>query len=118
MYCWTLHALLLTLLTVRGTNVPIISADDYSALMDSLLNGYSKKVRPVRDQSKSVDMAASLWISSINNVIVAEQKIIISAHLQVTWRDEMITWNATEWGIEMMQFNQVLKIWIFQISWP
>ncbi|XP_048740681.1 neuronal acetylcholine receptor subunit beta-3-like [Ostrea edulis] len=79
--------------------------------MNLLLHGYSKKIRPVLDQSKSVDMAVSLWISSINDVIVVEQKMVVSAYVQVTWRDERLSWNATQWGIHTMQFIQG-DLWI------
>jgi hypothetical protein len=108
MICCLLQAILMFCLTVRGHHLPFISVDNYSALMDSLLNGYSRKIRPLRDQSMSVDMGVSLWISSINDVIAVEQKMITTAYLQVTWVDERIIWNKTEWGINKLYFNQVL----------
>lgn len=110
MFCWKLQAVLLFFVTVEGEHLSFIPADDYSYLMNLLLHGYSKKIRPVFDQSKSVDMAVSLWISSINDVIVVEQKMVVSAYVQVTWRDERLSWNATQWGIHTMQFIQVLQL--------
>jgi hypothetical protein len=115
MFRWTLQVLWMSILTVHGTHLPFISVDDYSALMNSVLNGYSKKIRPVLDQSKAVYMYVSLWISSINDVIAHEQKMVTTAYLQVTWVDEMITWNSTKWGINKMFFNQVLQHY-FQTS--
>lgn len=110
MFYRKLQAVLMFLMTVQGVHLSFIPADDYLTLMNSLLKGYSKKIRPLLDQSKSVDMAVSLWISSINDIIVVEQKMITTAFLQVTWTDEMMTWNRTEWGIDRIYFNQVLQI--------
>jgi hypothetical protein len=108
MGCWLLQAAFILFFTVHGGSCS--SIDTYSSLMDSLLRGYSKNIRPLREQLNSVDMEITLFISSINDVIAVEQKMITSAFLHVEWIDEMMTWNDTEWGnIHRLYLNQVLQ---------
>jgi hypothetical protein len=83
------------------------SIEQFTDLKNSLLANYSSKIRPIKAQGDSLQMEASLWISSINDVNAVDQKMITTAYLYVTWVDELITWNATETGIWWMQINQV-----------
>nr|XP_034308493.1 neuronal acetylcholine receptor subunit alpha-6-like [Crassostrea gigas] len=85
--------------------------EEYKDLTDDLLRGYSNKIRPIWNQGQSLPISVSLWVSSVNEVSAVDQRMSTTAYLYVTWIDESLWWNATETGIETMQFNQK-DLWI------
>lgn len=93
--------------SVRATHLSY-RIEDYTTLSESLLANYSNKIRPIRDLGQSLQMEASLWIISINEVSDAEQKMSTTGYLHVKWKDAMITWDSATTGIYWIQFNQVI----------
>ncbi|XP_048740676.1 acetylcholine receptor subunit beta-type lev-1-like [Ostrea edulis] len=85
--------------------------EEYTELQNSLLGNYSSKIRPIKNQGQSLQMEASLWISSINDVSAVDQKMITTAYLNIEWTDELLTWDSTSTGIYWMQINQK-DIWM------
>lgn len=83
--------------------------EEYTELQNSLLGNYSSKIRPIKNQGQSLQMEASLWISSINDVSAVDQKMITTAYLNIEWTDELLTWDSTSTGIYWMQINQVSR---------
>nr|XP_034339162.1 neuronal acetylcholine receptor subunit alpha-6-like [Crassostrea gigas] len=53
---------------------------------------YDKRIRPVRNESQSIGVSVSLFISGINYLDEKTGVFSVTGFLQVTWRDEFLVW--------------------------
>ncbi|XP_061179321.1 neuronal acetylcholine receptor subunit alpha-7-like [Saccostrea echinata] len=97
---------LLFCLGTAGATHLYYTIEDYKSLTESLLSNYSSKIRPIKNQGASLQMQTSMWLIGINDVNAVDQKLVTTAYLYATWKDELINWNSTSTGIYWMQFNQ------------
>ncbi|KAI8500712.1 acetylcholine-gated cation-selective channel [Branchiostoma belcheri] len=85
---------LLTLALVHE-NVAALSEGD---LFTTLMTGYNKDSRPVRDHSKPITVSLDITLAQIIKVDVREQVLTTNLWLRKRWRDEFLTWNSSEYG--------------------
>ncbi|XP_062592342.1 acetylcholine receptor subunit alpha-like [Saccostrea cucullata] len=73
-------------------NVFCASAANVAQLTQDLLTNYDKRVRPLVDQSRAVQLDISFNLCGINSVDEVAEKLITTGFIQVMWTDELLTW--------------------------
>ncbi|XP_044133590.1 5-hydroxytryptamine receptor 3A-like [Bufo gargarizans] len=81
----------------------------HARLIDHLMHGYNKGVRPVQDWRKATDVYVDLFIYAILAVEEKEQLITTYIWYHQSWFDEFLTWDPEE-------FDNVTKISV-PVSW-
>ncbi|CAJ0577269.1 unnamed protein product, partial [Mesorhabditis spiculigera] len=74
--------------------VNLVSAVYEKDLVSHLLAGYNKLARPVRDYNSKLNITVQPQIYSLIEVNELSEQI----KLLLCWKDEFLTWNATEWS--------------------
>ena len=74
-------------------------------------SSYNKFLRPVKNLTTRTDIHLSFSLIAIVNFNEVEETITVTGILPLSWRDEFLTWNATEFGnVEHIHVPQHL-IW-------
>lgn len=60
--------------------------------------GYNKKLRPVQNQSHSVDVGVSVASGSMNKFDELSGELDLSLVFEFTWREERMFWNESDYG--------------------
>ena len=79
----------------------IISANktlSESDLLTELFEDYKPDVRPRRNLSETVNVKLDIYIMSIDKIDEKRQTFTIRAFMEVTWRDDFLTWNPGKYG--------------------
>ncbi|XP_060074960.1 neuronal acetylcholine receptor subunit beta-3-like [Ylistrum balloti] len=87
----------LLLLITRGT-LSSPTLEDVKNVYTYIFHGYDKRVRPVLDQSNVLVVEVGLSMNSINEFDEKLQKLVIAGWFDVTWRDESLVWNISDFG--------------------
>ncbi|XP_052250668.1 acetylcholine receptor subunit beta-like isoform X2 [Dreissena polymorpha] len=76
------------------------TADDVKNLTTTLYKSaeYNKKVRPLKDQNEAVVVGTDLILDAIIDFNEREENLKISGSLFMTWTDEFLQWNTTDYG--------------------
>ncbi|XP_013417352.1 neuronal acetylcholine receptor subunit alpha-9 isoform X1 [Lingula anatina] len=76
------------------------SSDDFYAaaykLKKNLFENYDATIRPVKNKSETVVVYLDISVNQVIEMNAAEQILFLSFWLRQKWRDEMLSWNATE----------------------
>ncbi|XP_060554185.1 acetylcholine receptor subunit beta-like 1 [Ruditapes philippinarum] len=74
------------------------SINDTKDLLTDLFtsNSYNKKVRPIKDQDKEVNVTISFHISAITQFDEQEESLTTAGFLRVEWVDEMLAWKEAD----------------------
>ncbi|XP_048745389.1 acetylcholine receptor subunit delta-like [Ostrea edulis] len=67
---------------------------------------YSNKIRPVYDQDETIYIYTTFYLSSIVEVDAVQQRLVTTAHLGISWTDELLQWDESSTGIERLYFKQ------------
>lgn len=81
-------------------------------------NKYNKYVRPSKSQSavSSTDVHVSFFLAGISELNEISEKLTTTGYLSITWNDQYLTWNASNYGsIEYIIYPQD-AIWKPDIS--
>ena len=74
------------------------------------------RIRPVRQQTTTTTVQMKYFLSSINGYCELSQTLKTSGYLELVWRDEFLTWNASLYG-GVNHINPDLKnVWKPDIS--
>lgn len=83
-----------------------------------ITNNYNKYVRPSKSQSavSSTDVLVSFFLAGISELNEISEKLTTTGYLRITWIDQYLTWNASNYGsIEYIIYPQD-AIWKPDIS--
>ncbi|XP_067672937.1 neuronal acetylcholine receptor subunit alpha-7-like [Haliotis asinina] len=85
--------LLLVLKSSRGQ-------DDHHVLRlhNDLINNNNPKVRPVKNSSDTITVSLELHLLSMSDFDEVTQTVTANGFFLVSWKDEFLTWNASEYG--------------------
>lgn len=87
-------------------------ADTETILLDTLFANYTRYRKPVELYSKTIPVGINLYILSLNEVDVKSQTLHLASWLEVTWTDEYLTWNTSEFSnIQYLRLPAV-KVWV------
>ena len=92
--CLSLWFLLYSSGVLASSNV-ILSETD---LLTTLFEKYKSDVRPRKNLTESVDVFMDICVMSIDKVDEKRQTFTIRAFLDVTWRDDFLTWDKATYG--------------------
>lgn len=67
-------------------------------LLSQLLSGYDKDVRPLHNQSLTLNVGMSMDIRSLESVNEMDQTIAVRTYLRFNWKDELLTWQPQDYG--------------------
>ncbi|XP_059171412.1 neuronal acetylcholine receptor subunit alpha-2-like [Physella acuta] len=82
----------------RGPNVP-----DEQRLLDHIMRGYERSVRPVRNASSPVVIQMGLTLTQVLDMDEKNQVLITNVWLDHEWVDEFLVW-------EPSKFNNITKL--------
>ncbi|KAH3747635.1 neuronal acetylcholine receptor subunit alpha-5-like [Dreissena polymorpha] len=85
------------------------TAEDVKNLTMTLFKtaGYSKTVRPLKNQSHVVVVQTDLVLNSIIDFNEQEENMKISGFLSIDWTDEFLQWNPEDYGgIDVLELPQ------------
>ena len=96
------------------------TGDNLKNLLTDLFttNNYNKYVRPSKSQSavSSTDVHVSFFLAGIGELNEISEKLTTTGYLSITWKDQYLTWNASNYGsIEYIIYPQD-AIWKPDIS--
>ncbi|XP_067670851.1 neuronal acetylcholine receptor subunit alpha-7-like [Haliotis asinina] len=85
--------LLFILLAVRGQ-------DDHHIhqLHNDIFKNNNPLIRPVKNSSDTITVLLQLYLLSISDFDEVTQTVTANGFFFVTWKDEFLTWNASEYG--------------------
>ncbi|XP_063400916.1 acetylcholine receptor subunit alpha-1-B-like [Mytilus trossulus] len=72
--------------------------DEANKLYSDLLDGHNKMIRPLHDNKKSTMVNMSFSLISIKDFDEVTGKFSVVGLLKVTWQDNRMIWNKTEYG--------------------
>ena len=92
---------------VQGTTHTSNAAD----LIKHLLRNTNHLVRPVIDRTKSVNVRFSLELIQIIELDESLQLLTCKFWGRVSWKNEFMTWNKTEWGNVKFTQLRATQVW-------
>ncbi|XP_053402935.1 neuronal acetylcholine receptor subunit alpha-2-like [Mercenaria mercenaria] len=72
--------------------------NDTNVLLDDLLTGYKRLVRPIADQDRPVFVNVSLVLKSIQQLDEVRGEFSFFAGINMNWIDAKMTWNPQSYG--------------------
>ncbi|XP_052784333.1 acetylcholine receptor subunit beta-type unc-29-like [Mya arenaria] len=88
---------------------------DVQRLVNSKKLDYNKMFRPILNQSNAINIYTGLDLVSIQEFNEVEEKISYTGLLYLYWRDELFTWNPSEYGDLKDFYIGVNEIWVPQL---
>ena len=92
-------------------NINCGSFEQTKDVYDMLFRNYTKDIRPVLDQDKSVTINVSLNLLAINDFDEVKGIIILSVAVLVQWTDENLKWDSTSTNVTRLTVSQQ-KVWL------
>lgn len=81
-----------------------------------LLDNYDPKVRPVLTGKRAVEVLFALRLSRLVKVDNQEQVVVLDTWVIQEWKNEFLTWNASDYGgVDRVHFSP-LEIWAPDIA--
>ncbi|XP_067652392.1 neuronal acetylcholine receptor subunit alpha-9-II-like [Haliotis asinina] len=88
------------------------SPEDIIQLKRRIFDGYDRYVRPVHSHEEAIQMEMVFSLGSIDSLDLKSQKLKWSGWLTLTWHDNLLSWNASQYGdIDFIMVPQT-KIWL------
>lgn len=78
---------------------PVKNTSTEQQLLQSLMRGYDKSVRPVYNSSKAVVVGLGLTLTQILDVDEKNQVLTTNVWLETEWEDEKLSWDPEEYGL-------------------
>ncbi|OQV25615.1 putative Acetylcholine receptor subunit alpha-like 1 [Hypsibius exemplaris] len=75
-----------------------LPSSDGRRLFDSLMSGYNKLVRPVRNDTMSLDISLGIKLTQLIDVDEVDQVVQTNIWLRQEWNDYRLQWNPDEYG--------------------
>ena len=75
-----------------------VDISEMDRLMNDKLSNYNKRLRPVRNQSSPVEVGIMFYVFTINELNELSGKFSFTGFFTMQWKDEMMSWNETEYG--------------------
>ena len=100
------------LLCIRLTHARSASIEDVKELRKHLLKDYSKYVRPVKDQSKSVDVYLLLTAAALQEFDEVLERFSVVGAFFLYWLDETMVWNETDYSNITSVFMGYKDVWV------
>uniref|UniRef100_K1R8K6 Neuronal acetylcholine receptor subunit alpha-6 n=1 Tax=Magallana gigas TaxID=29159 RepID=K1R8K6_MAGGI len=69
-------------------------------------NAYDESLRPASNQVSPTDLKVSFNLLSINKLDELEEKLVTTAYLTLSWKDEFLIWDTTEFRINKLTLPQ------------
>ena len=91
---WTVWFMFYCSGVLANTNV-ILSETD---LLTTLFENYKPDVRPHRNLSETIDVRMDIFVMSIDKIDEKRQTFSIRAFLELTWRDDFLSWAPAKYG--------------------
>ncbi|XP_071092612.1 neuronal acetylcholine receptor subunit beta-3-like [Haliotis cracherodii] len=82
--------------TVTVTANP--TSKDVQNVLNFLQNKVDRRLRPVSNQSKPVGVSLTFHILTITDFDEVDQKLSCTGWMDISWTDEFMTWNETEYN--------------------
>ncbi|XP_071116519.1 neuronal acetylcholine receptor subunit alpha-7-like [Haliotis cracherodii] len=86
------------LLLIHLFNVVAVTPNDIKQLKKRIFEGYDVNIRPVLNQTESIDVDMRFILASIDNLDLKIQKLKWNGFLSLRWTDITLSWNASEYG--------------------
>jgi len=80
-------------------------------MVDDLLKDYHKAHRPIMDSTQAVEAKIKFSLIAITDVNEKEQELTAKRFFFLTWNDEFLTWNVTEYQVEEIIMDSS-QIWV------
>ncbi|KAL3866754.1 hypothetical protein ACJMK2_044030 [Sinanodonta woodiana] len=79
---------------------PCFAVTGYQAnmLYADLMASYNERVRPVQNQDQELTVSAAFNLISILELEESIQKLSIYGYFMLSWKDEFLVWNASQYG--------------------
>lgn len=106
MYC-TVFSLLIGLVTVAHATL-----DDAKELHSELLKEYNKYVRPVRNQTATVNIYVSLAVIAIQEFDEVLERFSVAGAFFLNWIDENMVWETKDHGGVESVFMGYRDVWV------
>ena len=105
-YIYLLH----TAITILVSEA--LAGSAYYELYRNVFNGYQSFLRPVKNASTPVLVFLGYELVSVMDINEADQKMITRGWLEVSWYDELLSWNASDYsGIDSVTLP-LSKLWV------
>ncbi|KAK6190681.1 hypothetical protein SNE40_002491 [Patella caerulea] len=75
------------------------SMEDTKKLFTDKVKPSNPRIRPLQNQSETIAVSFRFHISAITDFDETLQKLSMTSWMDVKWRDEIIAWNASEYGV-------------------
>lgn len=82
--------------------VTSLSYEGRDGLYKKLMQGYNKRLRPVKDHLTPVDVTVTFSLYTVNQIDEVRGTMSFTSFITVSWIDERINWNITEFPILFM----------------
>ncbi|CAC5400443.1 unnamed protein product [Mytilus coruscus] len=92
--------------TVTGQNLK-----DAKLLQADLLNNYKPSVRPVLNQSETLNVNVTFYITSFNSFNQVDETISMTMGTTLTWKDPSLVWDPASYGNITSTTLDSNKIW-------
>ncbi|KAL3866753.1 hypothetical protein ACJMK2_044029 [Sinanodonta woodiana] len=80
-------------------------------LHTDLMALYNKRIRPLQNQNRLLTVSVAFNLISVLGLEESIQKLSISGYFKLSWKDEFLVWNASEYGeLYSVEFPQD-EIW-------
>jgi hypothetical protein len=100
--------ILLAIVCLGISSVTPQTNENVKALITTIFNNYTPKVRPVVNQGDPLPLDVSFYLSSINDVDEVKEKLVTTGYLSLLWTDELLRWTPSDYnGTEIIFIPQV-----------
>ena len=89
--------------------------EDGIALNGNLSSGYNKNVRPIKDQSQALVVDVKLFVGALQEFDEVLERISLVTVFHLTWTDENLTWNASDYDGINTTFFGYKEVWVPEI---
>ncbi|CAC5380176.1 CHRNA1 [Mytilus coruscus] len=94
-----------------GFNYKAWQITDVKKLRSHLLDGYVKDIFPIQNETDSLNLDIYFHLLSIDSFNEVEGRIIVTAALQIIWKDPSFTWDPVLYGGKSKLYISSDHIW-------
>ena len=81
-------------------------------LLQDIFKNYNKEIRPVRNQSESVQVNLTMAMRKLKEINTKHEHITIVGWISASWKDISLAWNASEHGNIDYIAADASKVWL------
>ncbi|XP_067658365.1 neuronal acetylcholine receptor subunit alpha-6-like [Haliotis asinina] len=115
---FNLYVVLATCIWICATNARQSGTDQgpLYTLYNDLLEHYRPYIRPRKSPKDIVDVVVSYSMASVEALDETRQTVASSAVIQFEWKDDLLTWNSSDYGGIQFINIPVEKLWFPDLS--